>query len=103
MIVERLAPMPAKPQNITVERWLPYGPTERRVIYKSAPPARQAARPRNLVIQWQAPEVLVQSQTQHLGVSKMRPEAYRQKYGAQLLKVMFWQRKKGVSTLLSTS
>ncbi|CAF1276132.1 unnamed protein product [Rotaria sp. Silwood1] len=36
VIIERLPPMPAKPPDIIVERWLPYKPQKRKVIYEKA-------------------------------------------------------------------
>jgi hypothetical protein len=35
-LVERLAPVPQKPQPVIIERWLPYPEQKRRVIYQQA-------------------------------------------------------------------
>jgi len=86
VIVERMAPAPQKPQNIRVERWLPFENTERRVIYKKAQPVQRQADSRNVVIQWDAPQVEVHQKTEHLGVTRMNTEEYRHKYGHQLKK-----------------
>lgn len=59
VVIERLAPIPAKPQAIIAERWLPYAQQKRKVIFRSAPPDPIIVKPRNVVIQWEAPEVTI--------------------------------------------
>jgi hypothetical protein len=54
-----MAPLPSKPQSVLVERWLPYQETKRRIIYKGAPSDPVLVKPRNVVIQWEAPNVVV--------------------------------------------
>ena len=58
VIIERMAPLPTKPQSVLVERWLPYQETKRRIIYKGAPSDPVCVKPRNVVIQWEAPNVV---------------------------------------------
>lgn len=84
VIVERMAPAPPKPQNVEVERWLSFQPTERRVIYKKAPEVHPQPDPKNVVVQWEAPQVQVHQEVKHLGVSRMNTEEYRRRYGKQL-------------------
>ena len=59
VIIERMAPLPSKPQSVLVERWLPYQETKRRIIYKGAPSDPVLVKPRNVVIQWESPNVVV--------------------------------------------
>jgi hypothetical protein len=59
VIVERLAQLPSKPQSIITERWLPYQQMKRRVIYQAAQPDPVYCKPRNVIIQWEAPDVII--------------------------------------------
>lgn len=58
VIIERLAPLPSKPQSVIIERWLPYKPTKRRVVFHK-PHAQEPViiKPKNVIIQWEAPKV----------------------------------------------
>lgn len=49
VVVERLAPLPTKPQAVIAERWLPYKEVKRRVIFKPAPPDPIIVKPRNVI------------------------------------------------------
>ena len=49
VVIERLPPLPSKPQPLIVERWLPYRPScKRRVIFQTAPPDPVVIKPRNV-------------------------------------------------------
>lgn len=48
---------PAKPQQIFIERWLPYDQPKQRVIYQPAKPTCCIPDPKNVVIQWDSPDV----------------------------------------------
>jgi len=85
VVIERLAPLPSKPQSYIVERWLPYGAQKRRVIFQrnqEADPVVQ--RPRNIIIQWEAPAVQVKREFKDLGVVRANPVEYIERYGASL-------------------
>jgi hypothetical protein len=85
VVIERLAPLPSKPQSYIVERWLPYGAQKRRVIFQrnlEADPVVQ--RPRNVIIQWEAPSVQIKKDFKDLGVIRANPVEYVQRYGASL-------------------
>jgi hypothetical protein len=84
LVVERFEPLPAKPQQVLVERWLPYIPQKRKVIFQAAPPDPQYVKPRNVIIQWQAPKVVVKKQVKYLGIAKVNPADYVREYGATL-------------------
>jgi hypothetical protein len=85
VVIERLAPLPSKPQSVIIERWLPYGAQKRRVIFQrnqEADPVVQ--RPRNIIIQWEAPAVQIKKDFKDLGVIRANPVEYVQRYGASL-------------------
>jgi hypothetical protein len=67
-VVERLAPLPSKPQAVVVERWLPYQPMKRRVIYQKVQ-GRDCVmvKPKNVIVQWEAPKVTVRREVKYLG------------------------------------
>jgi hypothetical protein len=54
--LEKLSNLPAKPQNIIVEKWLPYKPQPRTVRYEKAQVVAPVD-PKNLIIEWESPEV----------------------------------------------
>ena len=85
VVIERLAPLPSKPQNVIIERWLPYGEVKRRVIFnKSTAADPVVANPRNVIVQWEAPDVNIRKEIKYLGVIRANPVEYVQRYGASL-------------------
>ena len=85
VVIERLAPLPSKPQNVIIERWLPYSEVKRRVIFnKSTAAAAVAVNPRNVIVQWESPEVQIKKEIKYLGVIRANPVEYVQRYGAEL-------------------
>ena len=72
VVIERLAPLPSKPQNVIIERWLPYGEVKRRVVFnKPTEPEPVVVTPRNIIVQWEAPEVNVTKEVKYLGKKKI--------------------------------
>lgn len=68
VIIERLAPLPNKPQPIVVERWLPYPSMKRKVLFhRSSDALALPPKPKNLIIQWQEPEVQIRTEFKYLG------------------------------------
>ncbi len=87
MVVERLAPMPPKPQPVIVERWMPYDQNQkRRVIYQCPPPDPVVCKPKNIIVQWETPDYCVKKDIKHLGVVCANPCEYIKKYGPCLKK-----------------
>jgi len=85
VVIERLAPLPSKPQSVLVERWLPYGQVKRRVIFqRSQERDAIAIKPRNIIVQWEAPQVEIKKEFKYLGVIRANPVEYVQRYGATL-------------------
>jgi hypothetical protein len=83
VILEKLPDQPPKPQNILIEKWLPYKQRSRRVVYERScvPPPPN---PRNLVIEWEQPEVQIEQQCINLGVCNANPEEYIRQFGCEL-------------------
>lgn len=85
VVIERLMPLPEKPQNVIIERWLPYKPVKRRVIFnKSSAPEPVMYKPNNVIVQWEAPEVIIKQETKYLGIVRANPNEYVSKYGKDL-------------------
>lgn len=84
VVIERFAPLPAKPQSVLIERWLPYNEVKRRVIFQSAPPDPIVVKPRNTIVQWEAPKVEIRKDFKYLGIVKANPADYVQRYGNTL-------------------
>lgn len=85
VVIERLAPLPSKPQSVIVERWLPYNDKlKRRVIFQRAPTDPVVAKPRNIIVQWEAPEVVVKKDFKYLGIIRANPVDYVHRYGSLL-------------------
>jgi hypothetical protein len=84
VIVERLPQIPAKPQDIIVERWLGYQRRVRKVNFIPAAPIVLAPAPKNVLIQWDSPDVDVRQAFHFLGVQIVDPVAYAATFGATL-------------------
>jgi hypothetical protein len=63
---------------------VPYTEQKRKVIYQPAPPDPVVVKPRNVVVEWQPPEVCVTQDIQHLGVACADPDEYTRRYGCTL-------------------
>jgi hypothetical protein len=85
VIIERLAPLPSKPQSVIIERWLPYSEVKRRVIFNRCNnPDPVTLAPRNVIVQWEAPQVNIRKEFKYLGVVRANPVEYVQRYGQSL-------------------
>ncbi len=61
VVIERLAPLPNKPPSIIIERWLPFKEQKRRVVFKKpSDPDMVIIKPKNVIIQWESPKVMLQ-------------------------------------------
>ncbi len=83
VVVEKLADQPQKPQNFVIEKWLPYKPRTRRIVYERsdvpAPP-----NPRNLTIEWEQPCVHIDRVCIDLGVVDTQPDEYIRNHASEL-------------------
>jgi len=84
VVIERMAPLPSKPQSVLVERWLPYQETKRRVIFQGAASDPVVVKPRNVIVQWEAPNIVVKKEQKFLGVVRANPNEYVQRYAHSL-------------------
>jgi len=86
VVIERMAPLPAKPQSVLIERWLPYNDNlKRRVVFQRASnPDPVVVKPRNVIVQWEAPSVSVKKENKFLGIVRANPVEYVQRYGTTL-------------------
>ena len=85
VVIERLAALPSRPQPVIVERWLPYGPAKRKVVfYRTRNEETVVAKPRNVIVQWETPQVHVKKEIKYLGVIRANPDDYVAKFGASL-------------------
>ncbi len=82
VVLERLAEMPARPSNVVVERWLPYEAVRRRVVLKRSDQADPVVvnKPRNVIVEWEAPECRVVTRFVDLGVVRADPVEYLKMY-----------------------
>jgi len=85
VIVERLPQLPPKPRDIIVERWLGYQRRTRRVNFVPAPALIPHPAPKNVLIQWDSPDVDVRQAFHFLGVQIVCPVQYAATYGATLV------------------
>lgn len=88
VVIERLPPLPPKPPTIVIERWLPYSDKKRRVIYqRSTSPALIVQDPKNVIVDWDTPEVEIEKKYNFIGVVKADPKEYAKKYENNLIKL----------------
>jgi Ca2+-binding EF-hand superfamily protein len=86
VIIERLAPLPSKPQSVIIERWLPYNQAKRRVIFnRNNQKDAVILKPKNVIVQWETPEVEVKKEYKYLGIIRANPVDYVQRYGDSLI------------------
>lgn len=92
VVIERLPKLPAKPRSVIIERWLPYEEQKRKVIYRPPPLASSlppkppvVLKPKNVIIQWDTPEVHVTQRVRDLGVIDADPVEYLRRYGDSVI------------------
>ena len=85
VVIERLPQLPQPPQDFIVERWLEYGPRARRVVFQPAPRLIPAPAPKNVLIQWDSPNVALNRQFRNLGIAAASPAQYVATFGASLV------------------
>ena len=66
-------------------RWLPYRAVKRRVILRKADDEEQISfKTKNVIIQWEAPNVQINKEFKYLGVGRANPADYIKRYGDTL-------------------
>ena len=83
VIIERLPTLPSKPQSIIIERWLPYKPIKRKVIYQRATD-KVTPKTKNVIVQWETPNITVKKEFKDLGIVRANPIEYIERYGSTL-------------------
>ena len=87
VVIERLPQMPQKPQSIIIERWLPYQENlKRKVIFQKIASDPIVIKPKNVIVQWEEPEVIIKQEIKYLGVIRADPVNYVKLYGDSLIK-----------------
>lgn len=85
LVIERFGALPDKPRPIVIERWLPYGEQKRKIVYmKPSEPESPIETQKNLIIEWEAPQVLIKKEFRDLGIIKVNPLEYYEKYNGEL-------------------
>lgn len=84
VILERLPQQPPRLQDVIIERWVDPDPMIRNVRYEPAPPCMPARAEKNILIQWNQPEVIVKDNFNFLGVQQVDPRAYMAAFGGSL-------------------
>ena len=84
VIFERLPELPARPQSILIERWLPYKTPKRKVIYEQTSSNVVFAKPKNVIIQWEAPKAHIKREVKYLGIVRADPVEYSKRFGSEL-------------------
>jgi hypothetical protein len=74
-----------KPRKVILEKWSPYEKIKRRVIFQPPPPDPVYIKPRNVIVQWQVPNVTIKQQVRHLGEVRANPIKYASKYNHLLI------------------
>ncbi|RNA04457.1 hypothetical protein BpHYR1_010534 [Brachionus plicatilis] len=82
VIVEKLPPIPPKPRTIIIDKWLPQKELKRQVIIEKVPnPTPLYQSQKNILINWESPNVEIERRITNLGVYKVDPDEYIKKYG----------------------
>ena len=86
VVIERLAQMPNKPQAVVIERWLPYAQCKRKVLFqKNNAQDPVVIKPKNIIIQWEAPAIEITRCIKDLGIIRADPAEYTERYGTSLI------------------
>ncbi len=85
VIVERLPELPQLPPDIIIERWLGYKKRQRRVIFRPATPLKLLPVPKNVLIQWDSPDVVLTKEKISLGIEITDPVEYAAKNATNLV------------------
>ena len=85
VIVEKMPKLPQPPRDIIIERWLSYPERKRNVVFRPAPPPSPILPQKNVIIQWDTPDVALNRQIRHLGVSTADPREYYSRFGQTMV------------------
>lgn len=85
LVIEKLPQMPARPQAVVIEKWLPFDQQSRNVKFIRAQQTSQWPSEKNLVIEWDSARAVVNKQLHNLGTVQCDTEEYRRQYQNTLL------------------
>ncbi len=89
LIIERLPEQPDKPQDVHIERWLPFKDIKRKVILNPKPADPVVCKPRNIIVSWEKMKCSkVNTEFKNAGVEKADPKIYMAKHGRKNLKAV---------------
>lgn len=78
--------MPTKPQDVILERWLPYRDQKRKIILNPKPEDPIQLIPKNIIVEWKRIECSsIKTDIKNLGVEKTDPSKYVEQYGNTLM------------------
>ena len=87
VIIEKLPAPPPADQKVYIERWLSSSaPQTRRVRFIPGQKLADQPASRNVIIQWDDPEVEFRQKYRFLGVENSDPSEYKARYGSSLLR-----------------
>lgn len=85
VIIEKLPQIPPKPRSIIIERWLPFEKQTRNVIYNKPKNSAILSDPKNLIIDWESPDVEVVHRIKNEGIFNTDPTKYSSKFKDEIL------------------
>jgi len=80
LIVEQKPKLPPKMPDIIVHKWLEYDPPIRNVYYEKVPGNVPFYSPKNEIIRWDTPDVIVSRNVSYLGVEHVDPKEYSKQF-----------------------
>lgn len=86
VIIEKLPELPDPPQNVFIERWLPFKDIKRKIILRPRPNNPRQCKPKNIIVNWSIiPCCRITQEIKDLGVEQCDPIEYLQAYGESLI------------------
>ena len=85
VVIERFEQIEKKPKKIFIDRWLPYERQKRKVFFNKKNESEiKFTESKNVIVQWEAPQVNITQAVKYLGVIDADPEKYQKTYGMAL-------------------
>ena len=80
LIVEQRPNLPPKTPDILVHKWLDYDAPIRNVYYEKVPNKVSYCMPRNEIIRWETPDVILNRNVSVVGVESVDPQKYAEQF-----------------------
>ena len=81
VVLEKYPALPPLPRDIIIERWLDYPDRKRNVVFQRAPPQPPLQPQKNLIIEWQTPQLNVKRNI-NISYTTANPQEYNNKYSS---------------------